>query len=128
MISPDVLTIPAASQDLYGKTVGDMIGSDVKVSADGKVTGTFHYVTGYTGFNESVPTEQEGYFFPFTLTQSGEKMSFIKNGSPSKTDITWEANNVFRVTASDKFTVKVDGVDVVTFDFSKATFEAVSGK
>ena len=46
MISPDIMTIPAASQDLYGKTVGDMIGSDVKVSANGEVTGTFHYVTG----------------------------------------------------------------------------------
>lgn len=128
MISPDIMTIPAASQDLYGKTVGDMIGSDVKVSEDGKVTGTFHYVTDYTGFNASVPAEQEGYFFPFTLTQEGEKMSFIKNGTPGKTDIDWEADNVFRITASDKFTVKVDGVDVVTFDFSKATFEAVSGK
>ena len=129
MISPDIMTVPAAGQDMYGKTAGDMIGDDVKVQADGTVTGTFHYVTGYTGFNVSVPGEQEGYFFPFTLTQEGEKMSFLKNGSPGKTDIDWEANNVFRVTASDTFTVKVDGTDVVTFNFAKATFEekAVGG-
>ena len=128
MISPDIMTIPAAGQDIYGKTVGEMIGSDVKVSADGKVTGTFHYVTGYTGFNADVPAEQEGYFFPFTLTAPGEKMTFIKNGSPVKADIAWEADNVFRVTASDKFTVKVDGSEVITFNFSKAIFEAVSGE
>lgn len=123
MISPDIMTIPAAGQDLYGKTVGDMIGSDVKVSEDGNVTGTFHYVTGYTGFNSSKTSEQEGYYFPFTLTKSGEKMTFKKNGRATKSDIDFEANNVFRVTSSDKFEVIVDGSSVVTFAFGNAVFE-----
>ena len=122
MISPDIMTIPAAGQDLYGKTAGEM-ASDLFVSADGTVTGTFHYVTGYTGFNSTKASEQEGYFFPFTLTQTGEKMTFKKNGKATKTDIAWEANNVFRVTAGDTFTVLVDGTEVVTFNFAKATFE-----
>lgn len=50
-------------------------------------------------------------------------MSFKKNGEPGKTDIYWEADNVFRVTASDTFEVLVDGVSVVTFNFAEATFQ-----
>ena len=122
MISPDIMTIPAAGQDLYGKTAGEM-GSDLFVAADGTVTGTFHYVTGYTGFNSAKASEQEGYFFPFTLTQTGEKMTFKKNGKDSKKDIAWEANNVFRIAAGDTFTVLVDDAEVVTFNFAKADFE-----
>lgn len=122
VVSPDI-EIPAAGQDLYGKTVGDMVGDDVEVSESGAVTGTFHYVTGYTGFNESVPAEQEGYFFPFTLKETGTTMTFKKNGVVSKEFIPFEANNVFRVTGSDTFTVLVDDEEVITFSFSGATFE-----
>ena len=118
------MTIPAAGQDMYGKTVGDLIGNDIKVMDDGSVTGTFHYVTGYTGFNSSKASEQEGYYFPFTLTKSGEKMTFKKNGKATKTDIAFEADNVFRVTSSDKFEVIVDGSSVVTFTFENALFES----
>ena len=50
-------------------------------------------------------------------------MTFKKNGEPGKTGITWEADNVFRVTASDTFEVLVDDEHVVTFNFAKATFE-----
>lgn len=122
MISPDILTIPAAGQDLYGKTAGDM-GTDLRVDVAGNVTGTFEYVTGYTGFNASKAAEQEGYYFPFCLTQPGETMTFIKNGKPGKTSIPWEANNVFRVTQKDTFEVKVDDQTVVTFNFKNATFK-----
>lgn len=80
-------------------------------------------MTGYTGFNETVSEEQEGYFFPFKLVKTGTTMSFKKNGEPGKTGIPWEADNVFRVTASDTFTVLVDDEEVVTFNFAKATFE-----
>lgn len=90
---------------------------------DGTVTGTFKHVTGYTGFNSAVPTEQEGYFFPFTLKKSGTTMTFKKNGVEGKKDIPWEADNVFRVTASDTFEVLVDEASVVTFNFVKATFQ-----
>lgn len=117
------MTIPAASQDLYGKTVGDMLGDDVEVLSDGTVTGTLKYVTGYTGFNESEASEQEGNFFPFKLIKSGKKMTFKKNGTVTKDNIAWEADNVFRVSKSDKFEVLVDGKSVITFDFSKATLQ-----
>ena len=123
MIGSDIMTVPAASQSLYGKSVGEMIGNDVKVMEDGKVVGTFHYVSGYTGFNSTEAGEQEGYYFPFTLAKAGEKMSFKKNGRYTKKDITWEADNVFRVSAGDKFEVMVDGSVIVTFTFSTAIFE-----
>ena len=97
--------------------------SDAWTGANGNVTGVFHYVTGYTGFNESVPAEQEGYYFPFTLVKSGTIMTFKKNGEISKDSIPWEANNVFRVTQGDTFEVLVDGNHVVTFNFSGSVFE-----
>lgn len=87
------------------------------------MTGTLKHVTGYTGFNEAEPEEQEGYYFPFRLSKTGTTMSFKKNGEPGKTDIPWEADNVFRVTASDTFEVLVDEASVVTFNFVKATFQ-----
>lgn len=102
--------------------------SDAWVGENGTVTGSFHYVTGYTGFNETVPAEQEGYFFPFTLTKTGTTMSFLKNGAPGKTEIPWEANNVFRVTQGDTFEIQVDGQKVVELNFSQATFEQKARK
>lgn len=120
-LSSDV-EIPAAGQDLYGKSVGDMV-EGIEVAENGAVTGTFRYVTGYTGFNSAEPSEQEGYFFPFTLKKSGTTMTFKKNGEDGKVDIPWEADNVFRVTSSDTFTVLVDDEEVITFSFSGATFE-----
>ena len=80
-------------------------------------------MTGYTGFNSEDPSEQEGYYFPFKLAKTGTNMTFKKNGVESKKDIPWEADNVFRVTAADTFTVIVDENEVVTFNFAKATFD-----
>ena len=94
----------------------------MKVLEDGTVKGTFKYVTGYTGFNASEPDEQEGYFFPFSLKNSGTTMTFKKNGSPMKEGIAYEKDNVFRVTSSDTFTVSVDDEDVITFKFNQANF------
>lgn len=123
MMASDVLTIPSQGQTLYGKRVSSLVKDDVKVYENGTVTGTFKHVTGYTGFNEADPEEQEGYFFPFRLAKAGTTMSFEKNGVPTKTDIPWEADNVFRVTKTDTFTVIVDDDEIVTFNFAKATFE-----
>lgn len=123
MIASDILTIPSQGQTLYGKRISSLIGDDVKVYEDGTVTGTFKHVTGYTQFNESNPEEQEGYFFPFRLAQTGTKMTFKKNGTETKKDIAWEADNVFRITKTDTFEVIVDDASVVTFNFEKATFQ-----
>lgn len=122
MISPDIMTMPAAGQDFYGKTAGEMI-TNPAVDADGNVTGTLHYVQGYTGFNGSVKKEQEGYYFPFHLAKKGSKMTFKKNGEVTKDNIPWEADNVFRVSNGDTFSILVDGEETVTLKFDKAEFE-----
>lgn len=121
MISPDILTIPEAGQDLYGKS-SEAMASGLYVCSDGTVTGTFHYLSDYEGFS-SKAAEKKGYYFPFTLTKQGQNMTFAKNGKESKKNIKWEANNVFRITADDTFTVSVDGKEVVTFNFTKAKFD-----
>ena len=95
----------------------------MKVYANGVVMGIFKHVTGYTGFNSEVPEEQEGYFFPFKLVKAGTTMTFKKNGAETKKNISWEADNVFRVSKTDTFEVLVDGVSVVTFSFAQATFQ-----
>lgn len=102
-----------------------MVGDDLAVKADGSVTGTFHYVTGYSEFS-SLPGEDSGYYFPFHLTKTGTTMTFKKNGSPTKEGIAFDPDIVFRVTQGDTFEVLVDDASVVTFTFSRATFEPQS--
>ena len=114
--------IPEGTKALYGKEVSSLIGDDVKVYKDGHVTGTFKHVTEYTGFSDD-PSEQEGYYFPFTLNKTGTKMTFKKNDAVVKENISFEADNVFRVTISDTFAVMVDGISVVKFTFAEAIFE-----
>ena len=92
------------------------------MSDDGSVLGSFKKVSGYTGFSDN-PGEQSGYYFPFKLEKTGEKMTFKKNGVTVKDEIGWEEDNVFRVTSTDTFEVIVDGTSVVTFNFKKAQFE-----
>lgn len=96
---------------------------NVMVDIQGNVTGTFRYVEGYEGFNSTVPSEQEGYFFPFAIGKSGTTMSFVKNGTPVKENIPWEAQNVFRITKTDTFEIKVDQEHMVTLSFTGADFE-----
>lgn len=105
-----------------GKQVSDLVGDDLTVKADGSVVGTFHYVSDYTEFS-SVSEEQSGYYFPFHLTKTGTKMTFKKNGSPTKENIPFDADIVFRVSKDDTFEVLVDDSSVVKFTFTGATFE-----
>lgn len=117
------MTIPAAGQDLLGKTVGDMVEPGMYVQGDGSVFGTFKYVSGYEEFNSAVPEEQEGYFFPFELKKTGSKMTFKKNGNVTKKDINFDKDIVFRVTKGDIFEILVDGKHIVTFNFRNARFK-----
>ena len=123
MIGSDTLSRFPGSQTLLGKQVSELVGDDLTVKADGSVTGTFHHVTGYTEFS-SEPDEQEGYYFPFHLTKTGTKMTFKKNGSPTKQGITFDPDIIFRVTKDDTFEVLVDDSSVVKFNFAGATFES----
>ena len=121
MIGSDTLTLFPGSQTLLGKQVSDMVGNDLKVYQSGEVVGTFHYVTGFTGFS-SEPEEQAGYYFPFHLTKSGTKMTFKKNGTPTKQDIVFDPDIIFRVSQNDTFEVIIDDSSIVTFNFKQASF------
>lgn len=103
--------------------MSELVGDDLKVYADGAVTGTFHHVTGYSEFS-SLPGEDSGYYFPFHLTKTGSKMTFKKNGSPTKQDIAFDPDIIFRVAKNDTFEVLVDSKSVVKFNFTGATFES----
>lgn len=122
MIGSDTLTLFPASQTLLGKQVSDLVGDDLAVKADGSVVGTFHYVSDYTDFS-SETEEQSGYYFPFHLTKTGTTMTFKKNDSPTKEEIPFDPDIVFRVTKDDTFEVLVDDASVVKFTFNEATFE-----
>jgi hypothetical protein len=122
LIGSDILTLFPSSQTLLGKQVSDLVGDDLAVKADGSVIGTFHYVSDYTEFS-SEPDEQSGYYFPFHLTKTGTKMTFKKNGSPTKENIPFDADIVFRVAKDDTFEMLVDDSSVVKFTFTGATFE-----
>ena len=118
------MTLFPGSQSLLGKNVSEMVGDDLSVSKDGAVTGTFHHVTGYTDFS-SVAEEQEGYYFPFKLTQTGTLMTIKKNGvaGEGKENMTFDPEIILRVTKGDTFSIEVDSEPVITFTFSGATFE-----
>lgn len=105
-----------------GKQVSELVGDDLAVMDDGSVTGTFHYVTGYTEFS-NIPGEDSGYYFPFHLTKTGTTMTFKKNGVPTKGGIVFDPDIVFRVSRGDTFEVIVDEESVVTFNFAGAVFE-----
>lgn len=122
MIGSDTLTLFPSSQTLLGKQVSDLVGDDLKVYETGAVTGTFHYVSDYTEFS-SVTEEQSGYYFPFHLTKTGTKMTFKKNGEPTKQNINFDPDIIFRVSQGDTFEVLVDDASVVKFTFAGATFE-----
>lgn len=122
-MSSDLISVPAASQSLYEKSVGDMIEPGMYVRGDGSVFGTFKYVTGYTGFNSAVAEEQKGYYFPFDLNKTGTKMEFIKNKHKRSGEINYEKSNVFRVSKDDVFEVLVDGKSVATFNFKNSRFK-----
>lgn len=55
-----------SSETAYGKTVSEL-QSNVVVEGDA-ISGTLHYVTGYTGFHGSDPLEQEGNYLALTFT------------------------------------------------------------
>lgn len=123
MIGSDVLTLFPQSQTLLGKRVSSLVGNDLKVLKNGTVTGTFKKVTGYTQFSSN-EEEQNGYYFPFKLTKTGETMTLKKNGvaAEGKENMAFDPEIIFRVTKTDVFSVDVDGVPVVTFNFKKAIF------
>jgi len=67
---------------LLGKTLSDL-QDGISVDNDGRITGTLHYVEGYTGFS-SDPERQSGYFLALHL-DSGNLGAFVSVDLVGKT-------------------------------------------
>ena len=123
LISENILTIHTLSEKVLGKSVSDLISNDVKVLAGGAVTGTLKYVTQFTDFDNSDTNNQSGHYFPFKLSQEGEKMTIKTNGvaNVNKTDMPFDSEILLRVPDNKTtFTIEVDEKEVITLNFRKA--------
>lgn len=103
-----------------------MISGDTTIKSDGSVIGTLKYVSSFPEFNTNDESEQRGNFFPITLSQTGSKMTLKKNGvaKDGKTNMNFDKDIIFRVgSKSDKFSVEVDGHEVITLNFEGATLQ-----
>lgn len=63
--------------DCYGKLANEL---GTLTFENGAFTGTLNRVTGYAGFN-SDPSEQDGYFLPFTISDDGEVKMYVKDSA-----------------------------------------------
>lgn len=124
-VKNEALYIPNKSINFggLGKTVGQMISEDTYVDPDGNVHGELYYIDDFVKFNENIASEQKGYFFPFVLAEEGSLMTFKKNGVPTKENIPYDNEILFRVpTSNTTWEVEVDGKSVVLLNFKNANF------
>ena len=123
-MSEDILTIPSHDAKWLGKEISEMISKDTFVDSQGVVRGKLNYVKGFTAFNGTNVTEQEGYYFPVKLTTTGSTMTIMKNNiaREDKTNITFDPELLLRVSKGDKYDVFVDDSDeaYITLYFDRA--------
>lgn len=93
---------------MLGKQVNEL-QSDVVVIPNEEITGTLHYVTGYTGFNGSDPTEQEGNYLALKITASEGTTTTVElvGGKTGPVELDEDMNCVLLVSNKDTQTVKI---------------------
>lgn len=102
---------PKASGDtVYEKKVSEL-QSDVRVNSNA-ISGTLHYVTGYTGFNSSDAEEQEGYFLALDFDwepTDGTMTVELVGGTKGPVTLTDPSDKfcVFRITDETTQSIKV---------------------
>ena len=119
-----MLTIPSQEKQLLGKSVGELMGTDVRVLSDGSVLGLLKHVTGFKAFNEGDLEEQSGNYFAMHLETTGERMTIKRDGvmRPDKENIAFDPDILLRVPSrSAYFDIEVDGKKVVRLNFAGAT-------
>lgn len=116
---PTVLVEPMTGTDTaYEKRVSDL-QDDVVISTNRKIGGTLHYVTGYTGFNGSDSTEQEGNYLALDFSDNWlgdtDPTTFtveLKGGKTGPVTLTdSDAFCVFRVTNPNTQSIEVVSTD-----------------
>lgn len=133
---PTVLVEPVAGTETkYGKKVSDL-QDDVVINTNRKIDGTLHYVTGYTEFNSSEPTEQEGNYLALDFADNWlgdtDPTTFtveLKGGKKGPVTLTdGDAFCVFRVTNPNTQSIEVvstdsTGTTKVTYSLKGLTLE-----
>lgn len=116
---PTVLVEPVAGTETkYGKQVSDL-QDDVVINTNRKIDGTLHYVTEYTEFNSSEPTEQEGNYLALDFSDNWlgdtDPTTFtveLKGGKKGPVTLTdGDAFCVFRVTNPNTQSIEVVSTD-----------------
>lgn len=127
MIGADALRVTGKNQPLCiggGKTVADLIGDNVTLTGDGvnvSVSGDVKHITGWTEFNPTVSAEQEGNYFPITLSAaySGKPITVQRNDAAPKTAV--DRNWILRIPSKETtFTFSVEGEVIFVLNFSNA--------
>lgn len=116
---PTILVEPlAGTETKYGKKVSDL-QDDVVINTNRKIDGTLHYVTGYTEFNSSDVTEQEGNYLALDFADNWlgdtDPTTFtveLKGGTKGPVTLTeLDAFCVFRVTNPNTQSIEVVSTD-----------------
>lgn len=126
---PTVLVEPmTGAKTAYEKKVSDLQDA-VVINTNRKINGILHYVTGYTGFNGSDPTEQSGHYLALDFADNWlgdtDPTTFtveLKGGTKGPVTLTeLDAFCVFRVTDPNTQSIKVvstDSTGTTTVEYS----------
>ena len=128
IVPSTAVTIPDKDSVWFGKSVSELVTNDSVVDENGFVHGTLHYVRDYVQFYPNNTDQQEGYYFPFTMNATGTLMTLKVNGVATKQNIPFDPDILFRISdPSFVYEVEVDGITIISLDFSRAKFEPEAG-
>ena len=100
----------AQTTNVLGKLVSELQAADVTVG-ESEITGTLHYVTDYTGFDASEPSEQVGNFLALKINASSiEDVTTVVElvgGTKGPVTLDTDMNIVLHIQNKDTESVKV---------------------
>lgn len=100
----------AQTANVLGKLVSELQAADVTVGKS-EITGTLHYVTDYTGFDASEPSEQVGNFLALKINASSiEDVTTVVElvgGTKGPVTLDTDMNIVLHIQNKDTESVKV---------------------
>ena len=100
--------MPESSEaNLFGKTVSELQTGIVVGGSE--ITGTLHYVTGYTGFHGSEPTQQEGNYLALKIEATSGATTTVEVVGGDKGPVTLDSdmNIVLRIKDKSSQSVRV---------------------